>query len=234
MVAGRLSALGGALAAVAAVAVAGCGSATAEGEPRTVTVVVTVESGPEPSGERAEEAPAGTDDAAAPAEAGEEAAAPPAASEAPSAVSALDGLQTVRVSGVAEIDFRVSPDALELVDVRRASGWSHEVDVEEPQRVEIDFGRDADDVEVELEVDARGLEVDVTYEGTAPTGSQTVSVTGVGVLELEVVAGVLRLVAVRPDDGWSHTVDTELVREFEVDLRHADGTRVEVEVELRP
>jgi hypothetical protein len=87
------------------------------------------------------------------------------ASRAAADTGAPDGgsVQTVEAGEAGEVDIRViDRRQLELVDVREAAGWTHRIDAEERDEIEIDFRHDdGRRVELETEIEDGRLKVEV-------------------------------------------------------------------------
>ncbi|MGV0838310.1 hypothetical protein [Mycolicibacterium thermoresistibile] len=72
---------------------------------------------------------------------------------------APDGRYQVFDAGTAVVTF--ADGRLTLESVTPAEGWTHQVDDQEPDEVEIEFRRDAEQLDLELEVDDGRLEVKI-------------------------------------------------------------------------
>ena len=72
-------------------------------------------------------------------------------------------VETVEPGEAGEVDVRIIDGRqLELVDVRDAAGWTHRIDDEQRDEIEIDFRHDdGRDVELELELEDGRLKVEV-------------------------------------------------------------------------
>ncbi len=72
---------------------------------------------------------------------------------------APDGRYQVYDAGSAVVTF--ADGRLTLESVTPAEGWTHQVDDQEPEEVEISFRRGAEDLDLEIEVDDGRLEVSI-------------------------------------------------------------------------
>ncbi|MGE2726915.1 hypothetical protein [Mycolicibacterium pulveris] len=76
---------------------------------------------------------------------------------------APDGRYQVFDAGSAVVTF--ADGRLTLESATPADGWTHRVDDQEPEEVEIAFRRDAEELDLELEVDDGRLEVKICNDG---------------------------------------------------------------------
>lgn len=145
-------ALGAAAIAGAVLLLPGCGSADDAQSTVTVTEPAPTAATTAPPGEPATGPDAGqTATEAAPAR--------PARDQCVRIDPAPDGRYQVFDAGSAVVTF--ADGRLTLESVTPAEGWTHQVDDQEPDEVEIEFRRDAEELDLELEVDDGRLEVKI-------------------------------------------------------------------------
>lgn len=138
----------------AALLLSGCGSTTEPQSTVTVTESVSLTSSPTsspPGGQTAlPEAPAQTG-AAAPAR--------PARDQCVRLDPTPDGRYHVYDAGSAVVTF--TEGRLTLESVSPADGWTHRVDDQQPEEVEISFRRGAENLDLEVEVDDGRVEASI-------------------------------------------------------------------------
>jgi hypothetical protein len=133
------------------------------------------------------------------------------------------------VGNAGTVTFDVVEGALTLEGYQAADGWTATVDEEESDEIEVDFTRDDQRWEFEVEIDDGRLEVEIRLDDTdASAGSYDLPDGGSFAFDAN---GVLTLTDVSPGEGWSVTEQEQESDELEIDLRNEDR-RVDVEVEL--
>jgi hypothetical protein len=133
------------------------------------------------------------------------------------------------VGDAGTVTFDVVEGALTLEGYQAADGWTATVDEEESDEIEVDFTRDAQRWEFEVEIDDGRLEVEIRLDDTdASAGSYDLPDGGSFAFDAN---GALTLTDVSPGEGWTVTEQEQESDELEIDLRNEDR-RVDVEVEL--
>ena len=146
----------------------------------------------------------------------------------PPPVAAADNV--FRVSDAGEVELAVDGNRLVLVDVRPNDGWSHRIDENDDDEIEIDFRDNGREIDFEAELDDGWLKIDVCDTVVDPQGD-VYQVGDAG--EVEVRRGTddddddggstyLELLDVRPNDGWTHEVEDDDDDEIEVVFRSGD------------
>jgi hypothetical protein len=130
-----------------ALVLSACGS-DAESQPQTVTETATAQATTTPA-----------DAPVAPAQDAPQMPARPALNQCVAVDPAPDGRYQVFDAGSAVVTF--ADGRLTIESVTPAEGWTHRVDDQEPDEVEIEFQRGAEQLDLELEVDDGRLEVDI-------------------------------------------------------------------------
>ena len=154
-----------------------------------------------------------------------------------------DGLWGVGPAG--EVEFRVtSRDTLELVSAGPADGWDLREQEVESDKIRVDLRRGPVDFELEVEIDAGVLEIEIDQD-IDPAGPGTFAVGEAGTVEVSVADGRLVLGELDLAGGWNEVQrnadddDIELrfrrdgdgffeLWEFRADL---DGGALDVEVD---
>ena len=151
-----------------------------------------------------------------------------------------DGVWQVGDAG--EIEFRFENGTLSLIGTRANSGWEVEIDEQEADEIEVDFGRE--NVEWDFDVEAEGnvLRVEMTQQiDDAEAGIYGVG--DAGEVEFGLENGRLILVENRPNEGWDARVGEESDDEIEIDFvrgnvewqfeAELDDDEVQVEIDQR-
>jgi hypothetical protein len=143
---------------------------------------------------------------------------------------ATPGRWPVGAAGI--VDFDLEGDALVLVEVTTADGWSSSIDEQDDDEIEVTFrrGEETWTIEIELTDDRQLLEIEIDYDhDDAPEGGYDIGDAGSFAFAVEGD----RLVLTRLDvaEGWAVTEREEDDDEFELELRDGDR-RFEVKADL--
>lgn len=131
---------------------------------------------------------------------------------------------------------------LVLVEVRPNDGWEYEIDEEDDDEIEVEFRNGDQRLKFDLEVDDDEIEAKTctrTIHTTSPGAAQGGTSGGddvypagdAGEVELTRDGDELRLVEVRPNDGWRYEVEEDDDDEIEVEFRD-NGREIDFEAEL--
>src|SRR5690606_35628303 len=100
-----------------------------------------------------------------------------------------------------DVTLRVEGDRLVLVDVQPSDGWTHRVDEDDDDEIEIDFRDNGREIDFEAEIDDGRLKIDVCDTVLDPAGD-VYTVGDAGEVEVRQVGDDdLELVEVRPNEG---------------------------------
>ena len=135
------------------------------------------------------------------------------------------GADNVFMAGEAgDVELAIDGDRLILVDVRPSDGWTHRVDEDDDDEIEIDFRDNGREVDFEAELDDGRLKIDVC-DIVIDAAGDVYSVGEAGEVEVRRVRDDdddddddidLELVEVRVNDGWSYEVEHDDDDEIEV------------------
>lgn len=139
-----------------------------------------------------------------------------------------------------EVELALDGDRLVLVEVRPSAGWSHRVDEDDDDEIEIDFHDNGREIDFEAELDDGRLKVDVCDISIVAAGD-VYSVGEAGEVEIRQSRDDdddddddddidLELVKVRVNDGWSYEVEKDDDDEIEV-VFHRGEERVKFDLE---
>ncbi|MCK9486038.1 MAG: hypothetical protein M0R73_04955 [Dehalococcoidia bacterium] len=146
------------------------------------------------------------------------------------------------VGDAGEVEFAVSGDRLELVEVRPADGWSVTEQEIEDDEIEVDFRRGDVDWTVKVEIDNGVLEIEIDQDvhGAEP-GVYAVGLAGT--VAFQVSDGALSLGEIVTNEDWSHRIEEQEAGAIEVDFRRdnvtwefkveRDDGRLEVEIDFK-
>ncbi|MFA9446161.1 hypothetical protein [Egicoccus sp. AB-alg6-2] len=134
------------------------------------------------------------------------------------------------VGDAGTVTWDVRDGALVLLDHTAAEGWETIVEEEDDDEIEVDFRRDGEAWDFEVELDDGRIEVDINYDRTdAEAGAYDLPDGGSFVFEAD--GDALTLTSIEAPDGWDVAEREEEGDEFSFDLVDGDR-RIDVEVEL--
>jgi len=122
-----------------------------------------------------------------------------------------------KVGDAGEVECRFENGALALVGSRANPGWEVDIDEQDADEIEVDFGRGKIEWNFDVEAEGNVLQVEIAQEIDAAEAG-VYRIGDAGEVEFGLENGRLALVEARPNEGWDARVSEEADDELEADF----------------